>query len=115
MLVCKLVELPGRHGVHLDEGDAPAAPLFLRFVDGEEGLKEQVHNPFGHRLRIYSQAGHQVVHAAHVPELDTWKEVFFMFCVTNRLVTGLFYLFTVTFSIMSSYFGNFWAKDRRQM
>lgn len=92
VFVGKLVELPGSHGVHLDEGDAAAAPLFLRFVDGEKGLKEQVHDPFGYGLRVYGQAGHQVVHAAHIPELDTWREVS---NALKPLITGLFYLFTI--------------------
>lgn len=47
MFVGELVELPGSHGVHLDEGDAAAAPLPLRLVDGEEGLEEQVHDALG--------------------------------------------------------------------
>ena len=68
--VSVLVELPGSHGIHLDEGDAPAAPLPLRLVDGEEGLKEQIHDTLGDRLGIGGQTGQQVVHAAHVPELE---------------------------------------------
>lgn len=40
-----LVELPGSHGVHLDESDAPAAPLLLRLIDREEGLEEQTDDP----------------------------------------------------------------------
>ncbi len=69
VFVSKLVELPGSHGVHLDEGDAATAPLPLRFVDGEEGLEEQIDDAFGDRMGIDGQAGQQVVHAAHVPKL----------------------------------------------
>lgn len=65
------VELPGSHGVHLDEGDAPTAPLPLRLVDGEKGLEEQIDNAFGNRMGIDSQTGQQVVHVAHVPELES--------------------------------------------
>lgn len=57
MSVGELVELPGGHGVHLDERDAAAAPLPLRLVDGEEGFEEQVHDPFGDGLRVHGQAG----------------------------------------------------------
>lgn len=45
MPVNVLVELPGSHGVHLDQSDAPAAPLFLRLIDREERLEEQLDNP----------------------------------------------------------------------
>lgn len=65
------VELPGSHGVHLDKGDAPTAPLPLRLVDGEKGLEEQIDNAFGNRMGIDSQTGQQVVHVAHVPELES--------------------------------------------
>lgn len=65
----ELVELPGSHGVHLEEGDAAAAPLALRVVDGEEGLEEQVDDALGDRMGVDSQAGQQVVHVAHVPKL----------------------------------------------
>lgn len=69
MFVGELVELPGSHGVHLEEGDAAAAPLALRVVDGEEGLEEQVDDALGDRMGVDSQAGQQVVHVAHVPKL----------------------------------------------
>lgn len=67
------VELPGGHGVHLDEGDAPTAPLPLRLVDREEGLEEQIDDAPGNRRGIDSQAGQQVVHVAHVPKLQRGK------------------------------------------
>lgn len=63
------VELPGSHGVHLDEGDAAAAPLRLRLVDGEEGPEEQVGDALADALGVDGQAGQQVLHRAHVPEL----------------------------------------------
>lgn len=66
-----LVELPGSHGVHLDEGDAPTAPLALGIVDGEEGLVEQIDNALGNRMGIDSQTGQQVVHVAHIPKLES--------------------------------------------
>lgn len=65
-----LVELPGSHGVHLDEGDAATAPLRVRLVDREEGLEEQIHNAFRNRVGVDGQTGQQVVHVAHVPELE---------------------------------------------
>lgn len=68
------VELPGSHGVHLDEGDAPTAPLPLRIVDREEGFEEQIDDALGHRMGIDSQAGQQVVHAAHIPKLKSRKQ-----------------------------------------
>lgn len=71
MFVGVLVELPRSHGVHLDEGDAPTAPLPLRLVDREEGLEEQIDNALGNRMGINSQAGQQVVHVAHVPKLES--------------------------------------------
>ncbi len=67
----ELVELPGSHGVHLDEGDAAAAPLPLRLIHGEEGLEEQIHDALGNRMGINRQAGQQVVHVAHVPKLES--------------------------------------------
>ena len=70
MFVGKLVELPSGQGVHLDERDAAAAPLPLRFVDGEEGLEEQVHDAPGDGRRVQGQAGQQVVHVAHIPKLE---------------------------------------------
>lgn len=63
------VELPGSHGVHLDEGDAAAAPLRLRLVDGEEGPQEQVGDALADALGVSGQAGQQVLHRAHVPKL----------------------------------------------
>lgn len=63
------VELPGSHGVHLDEGDAAAAPLRLRLVDGEEGPQEQVGDALADALGVGGQAGQQVLHRAHVPKL----------------------------------------------
>lgn len=71
VFVGMLVELPGSHGVHLDEGDASTAPLPLRLVDGEEGLEEQIDNALGNRMGINSQTGQQVVHVAHVPKLES--------------------------------------------
>lgn len=68
--VGELVELPGSHGVHLDERDAAAAPLSLRLVDGEERLEEEVDDPFGDGLGVRGQAGEQVVHGAHIPKLE---------------------------------------------
>lgn len=64
-----LVEFPRSYGVHLDEGDAATAPLFLWLVDGQEGLEKQIDDALGYRVRIDSQAGQQVVHVAHVPKL----------------------------------------------
>lgn len=71
MLVGILVELPRSHGVHLDERDATTAPLPLRLVDGEEGLEEQIDNALGDRMGIDGQSSQQVVHVAHVPELQS--------------------------------------------
>lgn len=71
MSVGMLVEPPGSHGLHLNEGDAPTAPLPLGLVDGEEGLEEQVNNALGNRMGIDSQTGQQVVHVAHVPKLES--------------------------------------------
>lgn len=65
-----LVEFPGGHGVHLNEGDAAVAPLLLGLIDREEGLEQEVDDTLGNRMRVNSQAGQQVVHAAHIPELD---------------------------------------------
>jgi len=87
-----LVELPGSHGVHLDEGDAAGAPLLLRLVDGEEGLEEQIDNALGNRLGIDSQAGKKVVHAAHVPKLERGTQetsFLFYFHTWHQLVSGL--------------------------
>lgn len=70
MLVGKLVELSGSHGVHLNEGDAPTAPLFLWLIDRQEGLEEQIGNSFADWLWVNSQASQQVVHVANVPELE---------------------------------------------
>lgn len=70
MFVGVLVELPGSHGVHLNEGDAPTAPLPLRLVDGEEGLEEQIDDALGNRMGVDSQTSQQVVHVAHVPKLE---------------------------------------------
>lgn len=67
-----LVEFPRSHGVHLDEGDAATAPLFLWLVDGQEGLEKQINNALGDGMGIDSQAGQQVVHVAHVPKLGEW-------------------------------------------
>lgn len=47
VFIGKLVEFSGSHGVHLNEGDAPTAPLFLRVIDREEGLEEQIDNSLG--------------------------------------------------------------------
>lgn len=63
------VELPGSHGVHLDEGDAAAGPLRLRLVEGEEGLQEQVGDALADALGVDGQAGQQVLDRAHVPKL----------------------------------------------
>lgn len=68
--VGKLVKLPGSHGVHLEERDAAGAPLLLQLVDREEGFEEQVHDAPGDGLRVDSQAGHQVIHVAHIPKLE---------------------------------------------
>lgn len=75
MSVGKLVKFPGSHGVHLDERDAARAPLLLRLVDGEEGFEEQVHDAPGDGLRVDSQAGHQVIHAAHIPKLERTQTI----------------------------------------
>ena len=75
MQVGILVELAGGAGVHLDQGDAAAAPLHLRLVDREEGLEEQVHDALGDGLGVHSQAGQQVVHVAHGPELERPEEI----------------------------------------
>lgn len=48
VFVDTLVELPGSHRIHLDEGDAAAAPLPLRLIDREEGLEEQIGDALGH-------------------------------------------------------------------
>lgn len=70
-----LVELPGTHRVHLNEGDAPTAPLLLRLVDREEGLEEQIDNAVGDGLGVNSEASEQVVHVAHVPKLQRRHKV----------------------------------------
>lgn len=70
MSISKLVEFPGSHGVHLDEGDAAVTPLLLRLVDREERLEQQVDDTLGNRVRVNGKAGQQVVHVAHVPELE---------------------------------------------
>lgn len=75
VFIGKLVELSGPHGVHLDEGDAATAPLLLRFVDREKGLKEQIDNAFGNGLGINGEAHQQVVHVAHIPKLCSGKEM----------------------------------------
>lgn len=66
-----LIELPGSHVIHLDEGDAAAAPLSLRLVHREEGLEEQVDNALTDWLRIDGQTSQQVVHVAHIPKLGS--------------------------------------------
>lgn len=71
VFVSILIELPGSHWIHLDEGDAPTAPLLLWLVDREKGLKEQIDNTLGDWMGINSQAGQQVVRVAHVPELES--------------------------------------------
>lgn len=50
MSISKLVEFPGSHGVHLDEGDAAVTPLLLRLVDREERLEQQVDDTLGNRV-----------------------------------------------------------------
>lgn len=65
-----LVELPGSHGVHLDEGDAATTPLLLRLVDREEGFEKEVDDALGDGLGVDSQASQQVIHVTHIPKLD---------------------------------------------
>lgn len=71
---CVLVELPGSHGVHLDEGDAATAPLPLSLVDREEGVEEEVDDALRDGLGVDGQTGQEVIHVAHVPELDMGKD-----------------------------------------
>lgn len=75
MFTGKLIELSGRHGIHLAESDAAIAPLLVRFVDGEKGIEEQTDNAFGDRLGINGEARQQVVHVAHIPKLCSGKEM----------------------------------------
>lgn len=65
-----LVELSGGHRVHLDQGDAPPAPLCCGLVGGEEGLEEQVDDALRDTLCVHSEASEQVVRVAHVPKLE---------------------------------------------
>lgn len=88
VLVGILVELPGSHGVHLDERDATTAPLPLRLVDGEEGLEEQIDNALGDRMGIDGQSSQQVVHVAHVPELQSGTQKILFPLVMNHKITS---------------------------